>query len=511
MQLNTTKAIFLDRDGTLIRDEGTLSAPDQAIFFDFTFAALAELQRQYRLFIVTNQPGVSNGDVSLAQVEAVNAEVCRRLAQRGVYIEKVFVCPHTRQENCACIKPKPLFLQQAAEQFGLDLSQCISIGDHPHDALLAMTVGGQGIYVLTGHGRKHLVEAPAGALIQPNIAAAAAWLMANFHCRADRQRPQLAAQVSAAARVIRQGGLAAFPTETVYGLGANALEQDAVIKIFEAKNRPLFDPLIVHIASVQMLLDCAAAVPDAAWELIERFWPGPLTIVLPKKRCIPDIVTAGLPTAAFRMPAHPAALELIKQAGVPIAAPSANPFGFVSPTCAEHVRQQLADKVELIVDGGPCAVGVESTIVSWVGDTPTVLRFGGVPIEEIEAAIGAVAVQTTRPFDNPAAPGMLASHYAPRTPLRLMDRPPTVPSGQRVGLITLTSPAQPEAFAAVEVLSETADLRQAACRLFAALRRLDQQQLDWIAAVAVPDIGLGRAINDRLRRASCHRPKKTVE
>jgi L-threonylcarbamoyladenylate synthase len=298
--------------------------------------------------------------------------------------------------------------------------------------------------------------------------------------------------------LVHGAGLVAFPTETVYGLGADALNPRTVARIFEAKNRPTFDPLIVHVASFDQIAELAASVPDDARRLAATFWPGPLTIVLPKKPVVPDIVTAGQPTVALRVPAHPIALELLKRTGIPIAAPSANRFGSVSPTTAEHVEVQLGDEVDVILDGGPCAVGVESTIISLAGARPMLLRPGGTPLEEIEAVIGPVEIPASDELRS-ASPGRLSKHYATATPLMLA---PADVTGKRAGLLTLTEPDDAAPYAAIEVLSPTGDLREAAANLFAAMRRLDGAELDVIVATPVQEVGLGRAIMDRLRRAA---------
>lgn len=308
-----------------------------------------------------------------------------------------------------------------------------------------------------------------------------------------------------AAERLRSGGIVAFPTETVYGLGAAVFNETALARVFEAKNRPRFDPLIVHIADRESLANLVETVPAAAQTLAERFWPGPLTLVLSKKPAVPDLATAGLPTVAVRMPNHPLALALIQRVGIPLAAPSANPFGHISPTTARHVRDSLGDRVDRILDGGPCAVGVESTIVSFATASPTLLRPGGLPTEAIEALIGPLASpDATTVGQALPAPGMLPRHYAPRTPLRMLDpvQRDAPPDGQRIGLLAFRPPAHPSAYAMIEILSESGDLREAATRLFGALRRLDAAGLDRLVAEPVPDIGLGRAINDRLRRAA---------
>jgi L-threonylcarbamoyladenylate synthase len=305
-----------------------------------------------------------------------------------------------------------------------------------------------------------------------------------------------------AAEIIRQGGIVAFPTETVYGLGADAYNPLAVARIFEVKRRPFFDPLIVHIASPAHLQKLVKDIPSSARKLTERFWPGPLTVVLFKEEYIPDIVTAGLPTVALRMPNHPMALSLIKESKCPIAAPSANPFGYLSPTTAEHVREQLGDQVDLILDGGPCTVGVESTIVSFLDGKPRLLRPGGASLEEIESIIGKVEISPTQ--DRPSAPGMLLRHYAPRTPIVLDWDEKHLDSykGKKIGFLAFQESENFLQFQHVQVLSKKGDFREAAANLFSAIRRLDALDLDLILAQAVPEVGLGRAIMDRLRRAT---------
>ncbi len=305
-----------------------------------------------------------------------------------------------------------------------------------------------------------------------------------------------------AAEIIRQGGIVAFPTETVYGLGADAYNPLAVARIFEVKRRPYFDPLIVHIEHPAHLRKLVKKIPSNARKLTEELWPGPLTVVLLKEEKIPDIVTAGLPSIAVRMPDHPIALSLIKESKCPIAAPSANPFGYLSPTRAEHVREQLGNQVDLILNGGPCTVGVESTIVSFLEDEPRLLRPGGVSLEEIELIIGKVEVSSTKA--NPSVPGMFPRHYAPRTPIVLNWDEKHLDSykDKRTGFLAFQEPAHFPKFQHIEVLSKKGDFREAAANLFSAIRRLDALDLDLILAETVPETGLGRAIMDRLRRAT---------
>ena len=297
-----------------------------------------------------------------------------------------------------------------------------------------------------------------------------------------------------AAQILRHNGLVAFPTETVYGLGGDARSDMAVAGIFEAKGRPHFNPLIVHVESVEAA-QSLVEWPDAAHRLASPFWPGPLTLVLPLR---PDaglspLVTAGLPSLAIRVPAHPVAREVLRAFGGPVAAPSANPSGRISPTTAQHVAEGLDGRIDAILDGGTCEVGLESTILGLVGD-PVLLRPGGVPVEAIEQVLNA-PVKAHQDDDPLSAPGQLASHYAPGARVRLEARAP------RAGEVLL-------GFGAVDCamnLSVSGDLREAAANLFHHLHALDATGAAAIAVSPIPETGLGRAINDRLRRAAAPR------
>jgi L-threonylcarbamoyladenylate synthase len=309
--------------------------------------------------------------------------------------------------------------------------------------------------------------------------------------------------IADAARCLRSGGLVALPTETVYGLGADALNPRAVARIFEVKQRPFFDPLIVHVPDLDAARTLTTQIPPAAVELARRFWPGPLTLVLEKQLIVPDIVTAGLPTVAIRVPAHPVAQALLHAAGCPIAAPSANLFGRISPTTAEHVREQLGTLVDMIVDGGPCRVGVESTVLSLVESPPVLLRHGGVPLEDLTAVVGAIAFLEVHDDSGPMpAPGMLTQHYAPRTPMQIVTNWEHVTADRESGILAFQQFDRSSEFGRVELLTPTGDMAEAAANLFAAMRRLDASGLRTIFAEPAPDRGLGRAINDRLQRAA---------
>jgi L-threonylcarbamoyladenylate synthase len=282
--------------------------------------------------------------------------------------------------------------------------------------------------------------------------------------------------ISQAAELLRAGRLVAFPTETVYGLGANALDPEAVQRIFEAKGRPLTSPLIVHVDSIQMARGLASEWSDAAEQLARRFWPGPLTIVVPKAPHVPDIVTADLPSVGLRMPAHPLALELLRAAGIPLAAPSANRFTQLSPTTAEHVRAGLGKAVDMILDGGPCSVGIESTVISLTGGTPRILRPGIISQPEIEAVIGPVETGA-----GAESPGQHPKHYSPRTRI-VLGNSPAEGRGIRPSM-----PVDPSAYAE---------------RLYRVLHELDEENYDWIALDMPPDTPEWAGIRDRLQRAA---------
>lgn len=310
-------------------------------------------------------------------------------------------------------------------------------------------------------------------------------------------RPVDPAAITAAAALIRAGGLVAFPTETVYGLGADALNPEAVARIFLAKRRPSFDPLIVHVSERSMLPAVTAEVKPAAVALMEAFWPGPLTLVMARGERIPGIVTAGLDTVAVRMPAHPTASALIAEAGTPIAAPSANRFGRLSPTSAQHVARQLGAEVDLILDGGATPHGVESTIVD-SSDGLRVLRHGAITIEALRAA-GFEVADAAGPTNHPSVPGQLPGHYAPATPL-VVASPGEWGDLSRAAVLGFT--AVPDGCLVTEILSQNGDMVEAASHLFEALHRLDDAGADVIYVEPVPETGLGRAIMDRLRRAA---------
>lgn len=311
---------------------------------------------------------------------------------------------------------------------------------------------------------------------------------------------EIGTDILKAKTLLEQGELVAIPTETVYGLAGNALNASAVAKIFTVKSRPQFDPLIVHVPNVNAVHEYVADIPEKAYALAQRFWPGPLTLLLEKKSIVPDLVTAGLETVGIRCPDHSLTQDLLKILSFPLAAPSANPFGYVSPTTPQHVNEQLGDKIKYILDGGKCEVGIESTIVGIEDGEPVVYRMGGLSIEDIESVIGKVRIQT-HSSSNPKSPGQLESHYAPvkkvfvgKIEELLLEYP-----AHHVGLLTFQSDFNtPNQY----ILSPSGTLEEAAQNLFEALRSFDKMDVDVVFAELVPDVGIGRAINDRLKRAA---------
>ena len=322
------------------------------------------------------------------------------------------------------------------------------------------------------------------------------------------------ANLTRLAAILAQGGLVAVPTETVYGLAADSLNPDACRAIFRAKRRPLTDPLIIHVPSVAAAGKLAFINP-AARKLMRAFWPGALTLVLRKRGCVPDIATAGGPTVAIRCPAHPVMRRLLRLCRLPLAAPSANPFGCISPTCAQHVQAWLGERIEHILDGGPCSVGVESTIVDLSApDRPQILRVGGVTAAQISRVLGQpvpVHNQAVKDGIRLVAPGLLTRHYSPATPLELHRHVSAAQlrrAGADEGFVLFAPPAGglPKTAARIEILSKGASPRMAARRLFAALHSLDSAGLRQLHAELAPDAGAGAAINDRLQRAAAKRP-----
>jgi L-threonylcarbamoyladenylate synthase len=307
-------------------------------------------------------------------------------------------------------------------------------------------------------------------------------------------------QIQLAAQAIRQGKIVAFPTETVYCLGADLYNQSAVAKIFEIKKRPRFDPLIVHISDAEQVDSLVASVPQKAKTLIERFWPGGLTVMLPKKDTYHDIVTAGMIGVSVRLPSNETARRLIRLAQTPVAVAAANIFGNVCPTTAQHVRDDLGDAVEIILDDGPSEIGIETTIVSFLENEPMKLRPGAIALEEIEKAIGPVR-RSVPPGYTSFFPGMSDHHYIRRNVMMFMDEVKQLPQDISIGLLSFKPMKDTSDFAAVEVLSPDGNLQEAAHNLFSALRRLDAANIDLIVAQRLPEEGIGIAINDRLTRA----------
>jgi len=310
---------------------------------------------------------------------------------------------------------------------------------------------------------------------------------------------QIGTDIDEAKRILGESGVVGIPTETVYGLAGNALSEKAILKIFEVKNRPKFDPLIAHVSNLSVARKLITDFPEPLKKLSERFWPGPLTLLLPKQSIVPDLLTSGSNLVAIRVPSHPLTLQLLNDLEFPLAAPSANPFGYVSPTTPAHVDQQLGNQISYILNGGESNIGLESTIVGYDGGV-IVHRVGGLAVERIEEVVGPVKLALNQ-SSNPVAPGMLKSHYSPGKKVIVGDLEHLIPiySNHRVGIISFKKKYKGEMSFC---LSENGDLDEAASKLFSALRKLDHPNIDIVLTESFPAAGLGRAINDRLKRAS---------
>lgn len=312
---------------------------------------------------------------------------------------------------------------------------------------------------------------------------------------------QIGTDILAAKAFLEAGDVVGIPTETVYGLAGNALNPNALLRIFAVKNRPAFDPLIVHTDSLEKVSQYVTHIPDAARRLAQTVWPGPLTLLLPKRDIIPDLATSGLSTVAIRVPNHPLTLALLRSLDFPLAAPSANPFGYISPTTARHVTDQLGNQIPYVLEGGPCGIGLESTIIGFDEEQPTVYRLGGMAIEELTALVGPLNVRD-QSSSNPKAPGMLSSHYAPHKPVFLLqpDEQPDLVDAQ-TGALVFCEPLAKIPLDNQLIMSPSGDVTEAAKNLFAYLRALDALPLTRVYAQLLPNEGLGRAVNDRLKRA----------
>ena len=310
--------------------------------------------------------------------------------------------------------------------------------------------------------------------------------------------------IKKAKKALKQNKLIAIPTETVYGLAGNAYDESALVEIFKLKNRPFYNPLIVHIKSASSITDVAIDIPESAMILAEKFWPGPLTLVLKKQPHISELITAGKDTVAVRVPNHPVALALLDKLNFPLAAPSANPFGSISPTNADHVFNYFGGKLEVILDGGECEKGLESTIIGFEDNQPILYRHGSISSEEIEKITGKLSTITTSE-KTPNAPGMLSRHYAPNTDTYLTNNVVELIKcfkGKRIGILVFKNQINGKGIIHKEILSNSGDLNEAAKNLYAAMHRLDENNLDVIIAERLPDVGLGKTMNDKLERAT---------
>mgnify|MGYP005991227827 FL=1 len=310
--------------------------------------------------------------------------------------------------------------------------------------------------------------------------------------------------VQKAISILENEELVAIPTETVYGLAGNIYSEKAIQSIFETKQRPLFNPLIVHISGLDQLSKIVDEIPEKAKLLAEKFWPGSMTLVLKKSKNIPDLITAGKNTVAVRIPNHSITLELLRKLSFPLAAPSANPFNNISPTKPEHVERYFKDKLKMVLDGGTCKNGIESTIIGFEAGEPIIYRLGALAIEEIESVVGSVAIMNEKE-KNPDAPGMLKKHYAPTTKTILttaMESEIKKNSASRIGVLSFSKSYKTKMVAEEIMLSTSLDLQEAASNLYDAMHQLDHLNLDVIIVEKLPDFGLGKSMNDRLKRAA---------
>ncbi len=310
--------------------------------------------------------------------------------------------------------------------------------------------------------------------------------------------------IARAIEILNNEDIVAIPTETVYGLAGNIYSEKAIRKIFEVKQRPLFNPLIVHIHSIEQLQDICSEFPAKAQKLAKVFWPGSLTLILKKKSSIPDLITAGKDSVAVRMPNHPVTLRLLKELSFPLAAPSANPFNRISPTNAQHVEGYFKDSISMVLEGGECENGLESTIIGFENDEPVLYRLGSISIEEITNVIGDIKVKNKKEVA-PNAPGMLARHYAPKTKTYLVNDVEEFINdykNKRIGVLRFSEEMDASNIEHLSILSISGDLKEAAAKLYNTLHKLDKLNLDMIVAERFPDHGLGKSINDRLERAT---------
>lgn len=315
---------------------------------------------------------------------------------------------------------------------------------------------------------------------------------------------EISTDISKAKKILENDELVAIPTETVYGLAGNIYSEKAITKIFQTKKRPLFNPLIVHIDSISKLAAIADEVPEKAKKLADAFWPGSLTLVLNKKSSIPDIISAGKDTVAVRIPNHELTLRLLKSIDFPLAAPSANPFGSISPTSAKHVADYFPNDLAMVLDGGNCQNGIESTIIGFENGKPVLYRLGSISVEEIVAVIGKIQVKNKKE-NTPDAPGMLSRHYAPNTKTILVsdvEKELLKHPNLKIGVLLFQNSINKVTIQSKEILSEKGDLKEATTNLYAAMHRLDKQNLDLIIAEKFPENDLGKSINDRLERAT---------
>jgi len=455
---------------------------------------LAALAKNHLIVIVNR-----NSEQDFQKSPALMHSVEEYLADSGVAIAASLPLPtaQNRESDHAHLLEHPV-VQHFASQHAIDLSKSFSIHTSLQvDFLMDAKMKSPG----PSNQSKTLT------LFFHTFADAVQWILHNTEPWRNLQKA-----LASGANAIKEGRLVAFPTETVYGLGADATNAVAVARIFTAKERPSNDPLIVHVCEREQLRELVTEIPEKAEKLMQHFWPGPLTIVLPKSPEVPSIVTSGFSSVAVRMPSNPLALELIRLSGRPIAAPSANRFGMTSPTTAQHVREQLEGRFDVLIDGGACTVGIESTVISFVGAVPKILRPGKVDRESIEACIGPVESgrQAVSPDEKSNSPGLLENHYAPRTPMYIVEDMNNFASRRDVGFLLFSDEDCQNFQGPVEYVSRSADMQEVAIRLYHAMRKLDELRLSMLVVKLLPEKGIGVAINNRLRKAARKTPLNSL-
>ncbi len=502
--MKKNKAVFLNGDGA-ITENLDINFPDKIKSHSEIFDALKIISEyNFLIFIIANQRTTSGKFISKNELEKV-PKLIQQLNAKSIKIVEIFA--HDSNHNCEYRKSPTYFLRKAIEKYDINLKDSYIIGNHPSNFIMTQKYPIKSLYLLSGNGLKYRNEAEkTNAKILPDILSAAEFIQINENLqKIYNNNNELEEKILQASLVIKNNGTVVMPTETVYGLAANAENRKAVEKIFSIKKRPSYDPLIVHISNFEMLNKIVLEIPAKAKILMENLWPGPLTIVLRKKQIIPDIVTANLPSVAVRMPMHPIALKLIEYSG-PIAAPSANLFSQLSPTRYSDISKEIIQNANFAINGGDCIKGLESTIISFLNeDKPQLLRAGSISVEKIERLIGKISIKKSS-TQSSEAPGMQKKHYSPKTPIFIIKSPNDISDEKKIKSALLSfkkiSPKQVSQFKITKLLTSDCDFRKAAAQLYSTLAELDKLKLKAIYTILPKKKGLGLAIADRLIRAS---------